>query len=234
MFANAWDDMQREEGTVEKVRDDGATYWEVTSSNGWSCGVKKKHGIEPKVGDHFVTWGSIGRPIRGIAVARRVLFYRTPAEQEVENQKQLDESRAKRVADYEGKRNEFDARVAALPAALRDRIEKFRAFKGDEWRWEFESYELMCCEEAQKLLGRFGTAEKIQAFAKLGYEEQKAAFPEMDDGHSGNSWGFSLRLAYQLADKPGYVWQIHGALCPLVGCEDYGCYSTREKAELSA
>ena len=226
-----WDDDEREEGTLTKVERYKDGNFAVTSSNGWSIGVGKEHGVEPKVGDHFVTWGSIGLPVRGMALNRRVLFYRTPAEQEVQHQKEVDAHKAQRITEYESKRADFDRRVAALPEPLRDRIERFRAFKGDGWRWEFEPYELFVCEEAAKIAAQFNTATAIQKFAKMEYEDQKRAFPQMGDQHSGNTFGMAVRIAYGLADKPEYVWQMHGALCPLVGCEDYGCYSTRERVK---
>jgi hypothetical protein len=224
-----FDDMERSEGTLTRVdrHDDGS--YSVTSSTGWSCGVAKEHGVRPKVGDEFVTWGSIGRPIRGQAINGHVLYYRTPAEQKVEDQKRSDEYEVRKLAEYEGKRDDFDRRVAALPDPLRERIEKFRAFKGDSWRWEFEPYELFVCEEAAKIAAHLNTARAIERFGKLSYEQQKEAFPQMSDQHSGNTFGAAVTIAYALADKSEYVWQMHGALCPLVGCGDYGCYAAREK-----
>lgn len=228
----AWDDEQREEGTLTEVRfnaEDGKGYYYVTSSNGWSCGVSAEYGVEPKVGDEFVTWGAIGRPMRGQAINGQVLWYRTPAEQEVEDAKQRDEYHARKLTEYEAKRSEYDATVAKLPEPLRKRIEDFRAFGGDAWRWANEPYELNCCEEAAKIAAHFNTGAAVQKFSKLGYEAQKKAFPAMGEGHSGNSWGFSVRLAYLLCERPDLVPMEHGALCPLVGCEDYGCYAAREK-----
>jgi hypothetical protein len=231
-----FEDMERKEGTLTKVAgpskfsdapEGTAPYYDVTSSNGWSCCISAEYGVVPKVGDAFVTWGGIGRPMRGQAINGRVLYYRTPDEQKVEDQKQVDAYRAKRVAEYEGKRTEYDARVAALPDPLRLRIEGFRAFKGDGWRYDSEPYELMCCEEAVKLAKRFNTAEALRRLGKLGYEAQKAEFPEMEEGHSGNSWAFSVRLAVILCERPDLVPYEHGALCPLVGCEEYGCFSSR-------
>lgn len=203
-------------------------WYSVTSSNGWSCGVSAEYGVEPKVGDHFVTWGDFGRPIRGVAVARRVLYYRTPAEQEIEDARSAERHRAKRIAEYEGRRATMDERVSALAIPLRRRVEAFRVFGGDAWRWSHEEYEVMCCEEASAIAAAFPTSKTLRAFIALGdYDAQKAAFPAMSGGHSGNSWGFSQRLALHLVEHPELVEQEHGALCPLVGCEDYGCHAVR-------
>ncbi len=224
----AFEDKEYEEGVLTDVTpyksSDG---WSVTSSNGWSCGVSAEYGVIPKVGDDFVTWGSIGRPIRGQAIRGIVLYYRTPDEQKVEDAKTSEKIRAERVAEYEGKRSDFDRRVAALPDPLRERVEGFRAFKGEGWRHEFEPYEVFCCEEAVKIATHFNTADKIQKFAKMKYDAQKAAFPQMSDQHSGNTFGMSVRLAYHLAEHPELLAKEHGALCPLVGCESYGCFASR-------
>lgn len=228
---NHWDDMDREEGTLTRVDGpDKKGWYSVTSSSGWICGVDGAYGVVPKVGDAFVTWGAIGLPIRGQAINGRVLYYLTPAEQDAKHQMEVDAHKAEKLAEYENKRADYDRRVAALPAPLRDRIERFRAFKGDAWRWEFEPYELFVCEEAAKIAAHFNTPEAIQRFAKMDYKDQAKAFPQMSGEHSGNTFGMAVRFAYGLAEKPEYVWQMHGALCPLVGCGDYGCFATREKA----
>lgn len=230
-----WNDGEREDGTVERVEPyaDGSN-WSVTSSNGWSCDVSAEYGVVPRVGDRFTTWGSIGRPIRGQAINDTVLYYRTPAEQGVEDAKQADAIRAERVAGYEGKRSDFEARVTALPAKLRERIEGFRAFKGDGWRHEFEPYEVFCCEEAVKIHAVFPTGEQVKAFSTMGHDEQRAAFPAMSTEHSGNTFGVSVRLAYHLGANPDLLPKDHGALCGLVGCEDYGCFTSRPEADSAA
>lgn len=226
---NCWNDDEREEGTIEEVDKYADGSFSVTSSDGWSCTVGAKYGVEPKVGDSFVTWGSIGRPIRGMALNGAILYYRSPDEQKVEDQKQSEKYKADKVAEYEGKRAEWDARAAALPEPLRARVEGFRAHGGDAWRWSYEPYEMACCEESARLYARFKTGDEVKAFSKLEYAEQKAAHPNMDDGHSGNTLGMSIRLAWLLAEKPELLPQEHGAMCPFVGCEDYGCYAARSK-----
>lgn len=221
---NPWDDRDRLEGTLTRVTP-GEKFHEVTSSNGWSCSVGAEHGC-PAVGDAFVTWGQVGRPIRGMALNGRVLFYRTPEEQADQDAKDLAAMRAERVAKYEGQRHDYDRRVEALPMPLRQRVEGFRRRGGDEWRWDFEPYELMCCEQAAAMVHRFRSATGLAAFLELGHEEQRASFPEMDPGHSGNSWGAAAMLARLLLSNPEGLARQHGALCPLVGCRDYHCWAT--------
>jgi hypothetical protein len=224
--AGYWEDEDRDDTTIERVEPTKGG-WSITRADHWSCFVSDEYGVEPKVGDRFSSWG--GTFMRGMAINGHVLFYRTPAEQEIEHEQERARMKANRVAEYEGKRSEYDAKVAALPAPLRERVEAFRAFK-PEWRWEYEPYELACCEEAARLAAHFKTVDALKAFSKLGYDEQKAEYPEMDSGHSGNTWGMSIRLAWLLIAKPDLLVQEHGAICALVGCEDCGCYAAREQS----
>lgn len=233
MSAGYWDDTEREDSTLTEVRPCQDGWYSVASSNGWSCSVSAEYGVEPQVGDRFVTWGAMGRPMRGQAINGRVLYYRTPAEQEVQDQKDRDRAKADRIGQYEGRRAEFDAKVAALPPLFRQRVEDFRAHGGDAWRWDFEAYEVMVCEQAAALAVLFPTVDAVRAFGALEYEAQKAAFPQMEAGHSGNSWGHAIRLAHLAADRPDLIPQMHGALCPLVGCDAYGCYATRNRDEVA-
>jgi hypothetical protein len=49
-------------------------------------------------------------------------------------------------------------------------------------------------------------------------------FPFIDSGHSGNTWGCTMSLAYWLLKEPAVATQLHGAMVYLVGCEAYGCH----------
>lgn len=54
------------------------------------------------------------------------------------------------------------------------------------------------------------------------YTRQKALIGS-DDGHSGNTFGMAMQLAWLYIEHPDFVAKAHGALVPLVGCKDYGC-----------
>ena len=140
-------------------------------------------------------------------------------------------AKADRIAEYEGQRSEWDARVAALPAPLRERVDGFRVRGGDAWRWSSEAYEMACCEEAAKLATHFGNVDEIVAFSKMDYDQQKRAYPQMDSGHSGNTWGMSLRLAQLMHHDASLVPKDHAAFCALAGCEDSACWSTTQRED---
>lgn len=168
--------------------------------------------------------------MRGQAINDRVLYYRTPAEDRAENLRKSDRAKAERIAEYEGKRSEFDARVAALPAMLRDRMEGFRVRGGDAWRWATEPYELVCCEEAARIVQHCPDVDAIRALHEMSHEERLISYPQMDGGHSGNTWGMSLRLARMMYEHEDLIAKEHAAICPLIGCKKAACWSMSAEA----
>lgn len=71
---------------------------------------------------------------------------------------------------------------------------------------------------------------RLQAFSAINsdvngyrYAVEREIVPALSDGHSGNSHGMMLRLAWWYLTKPENVAREHGALVPLVGCDSYGC-----------
>lgn len=207
--------------------------WSVAFDEGWICGVRDV-GREPQVGDTLTVYGQFGYQFHGQALNGTVLWYLSPAEEAAERERAQAEQDDRRRAQFEAQRAELDADYDALPPTFRERIDKFRATNPD-FRWQFEAYEMMCCRDAVQIATYCSThplameyegdeptaAENLRAFQRLSPEEQRAA--GLDEGHSGNSFGFALRLAYLWVTDPGAVVAEHGALTPLVGCEEYGC-----------
>lgn len=230
------EDRQRgwiEEGAITALTEYDDS-WSVTA-NGWTCGLSKaRTTTTPKLGDIFTTYGQIGYAFHGQAINGQVMWYHTIAEEEAEHQRQVVEREQQQRDQFETDRARLDAAYEALPETFRERIDKFRNHMPD-WRWKFEAYEMMCCTDAVKIarycsIARLATefegdeptaADNVQAFESLPYEEQKKA--GIDEGHSGNSFGFAVRLAYWYVTDPGMVIVEHGALTALTGCVDYGC-----------
>lgn len=197
------------------------------------------HGIVPKVGDAIRIYGRFGRPVRGIEINGQTVFYRTPAEQQAHQAREVERMKQERRDEFEKERDSLDAQYAALPEVFRERIDRFRANNPD-FRWEYESYELFCCTEAVKLARHLnktpGEAKRYGALAA--HETWKADKPRWDrewkeqqdidkaaglaDGHSGNTHGAAVALAYWYLTQPENVAKMHGALSPLVGSESYG------------
>lgn len=201
--------------TVREAGDGG-----ITMDNGWSlgCDLDNIH-----AGDLVELWGEgIGRPVRGLAVAGRVAWYRTEAEQAAHQRRQIEETNQRRRDDFEAKRADLDAAYTALPEPFQRRIDRFRRDGGPDWRWKFEPYEMMVCTDAVRI-AEYCTNEhiRIAEFVDLPWEQQKAA--GIDEGHSGNSFSCAAHLARLWPNRDAVV-AAHGALVPLVGCDEYGCH----------
>ena len=208
---------------VERV-EDGGDSWVITTDK---CmvfgGLRKSYGIEPKVGDMAGFYGrGFGSTVRGLAINGVVAYYRTEAEQHALDLQEQAKRDTDRRAEFEQNRAKMDAEYDALPEVFRRRLDKFRN-TNPEFRWRFEEYEMCCCKDALKIAAAVKTVEAVQKFHDATSEEQERLVPDMDKGHSGNSFGFACRLAYLYLTDPELVVKEHGALTPLVGCKTYGC-----------
>ena len=229
--ANGW----IEEGPITRI-DEHEDSWSITCASGWGCGLRKdRSSVAPKVGDTFTTFGQIGYPFHGQALNGEVLWYQSIEEQEAEQQRQAEEADQRKRDRFTADKTKLDAAFEALPETFRDRIAKFRAANPD-FRVEFEAYESMVCVDAVKIarycsITRLATefegpeptaTDNVQAYSKLPYEQQ--ALAGIDGGHSGNSFGMAVRLAWLYVTDPGMVVHEHGAMSALVGCAKYGCH----------
>lgn len=223
-------DTEWQESVIEAVEEEADGY-AVTYDGGWIVWVRGKD-ITPKVGDTIRTYGrGIGSPVRGIAINGVITQYETTAEMESRQRRQIEEREAKQQTEAAASADANNARIAALPPEFVARIARFRRNNAD-FEWRYQPYELMVCEQAVVIAGAFrDVPDDIAEFAKsTDWEAQKARVPGLDDGHSGNSFGASCRLAWLYLTKPDVIDKEHGALCPLVGCNDYGCFAA-EAAE---
>ena len=163
------------------------------------------------------------------------VFYRTPEQQEQKHRDWCAEQNRVKLALFEANREELDRRFAALPEIFQRRIQKFRN-TNPEFRWEYEDYEMFCCEQAVIYARMFPTVEELSAFHQLPWDQQVAKFEEGEqrgafEGHSGNTFGFACALARHYITNPENVYREHGALVPMVGCEAYGCPHPHQERE---
>ena len=216
--------------TVVKSVDEGEASYSIGLGSGGCIGLSKEHGVEPRVGDSIRLYGrGFGYTVRGIVINGRVAYYRTADEERERHAREVAESQRKKREQFEAEIAKHDAAYDALPPIFRRRVDRFRA-SGPDWRWEYEPYEVFCCQEAVKIANAFrghehsdSAGEALDAFAKAGYEEQRKTVPDLSDQHSGNTFGASVRLAYWWLAEPENVVREHGVLSVLVGCEAYGC-----------
>ncbi len=213
-------DTEYREHVIESVDADGRCF---TFDSGTGFCVPEDSAIPPQVGDVIRIYGrGFGYAVRGLFINGQEVYYRTPVEEESHRQEMLRVEQQKRRAAFEANRTILDARYDGLPAVFKKRLDRFR-INNPDFRVEFESYELFACDEAIKIAEALGTAERVNAFSAMDYEEQKRAVPSLDDGHSNNTLGCAVRLAYQYLTNPELVAQEHGAMAYLVGCKEYGC-----------
>lgn len=225
-------DTDYEDATVQKcVREEDG--WNVTWLDGWSLFVADESGTMagPEPGTVLRMFGrGVGWPVRGIGLVAGprhggelvgLYRYQTKEEYEADMEQRLREEKERRRKAWEDGKEAFAARVKALPEAFRERIEFF--MRRQDWGPEFGGYELFSCEEAVKITKYVGHAGQIRAF----YDDREAQKQAgMSSDHSGNTFGTACLLATAFLRDPHLVPKMHGALCPLVGCHDYGCYST--------
>lgn len=200
--------------------------YSIGTNGAWTIPLEKKHGIEPKKGQTIKVWGDIGRPIRGIAINGETAFYRTPQQQEEHHRQEVKEMNDEKRAEFEEKREEYDSQYDELPEVFQKRIDRFRSNNPD-FRWKYEPYELFCCQEAVKIAKAMEDTDGVQKFNKANHQE-KTEMVDLGEGHSGNTMGAATMLAYVYLDSPKKVIEVHGALAPLVGSEEYGGVSKEE------
>lgn len=229
-----WDcDPQFEDRAVEKVEQEGAAYV-ATFDDGFSLFVQDERatGLRPFAGDRLRLWGKgFGYHVRGIGLVQGgvlvgVFRYESEAELEARSKREREEAKRKKTADWEAKREDTLARVKALPEPFRLRLEFFMR-SSQEWGPEYGFYELFTCEEAAKLAAYARTVPGLDALKADRELQQQAG---VSDQHSGNTFGAACSLARLFLTEPALVPKWHGALCPLVGCEAYGCYAATDEA----
>ena len=174
--------------------------------------------------------------VRGVEINGKRLFYTTKEQAEQEQREYVENRRRKQQAELDEQRADRDQRRSALPEPLRARLDRYES-RNPDWRRDYESYELFVCEQAAILaaLPKSGDiGEWYDRFRALSYKQQKAAWPGLSDDHSGNTFDAARVLAYQLdMGRRDAIVNGHGAMTPLVGCEDYGCHSEAEFAPSS-
>lgn len=232
----------------EDVLVGGVSEGSFTREDGWSFGIQEEWDVPVKTGDVARFYGrGIGSPVRGLDINGIQCFYRTEEDQRAEAVRQAEEYKAKQKAEFEKNKASLDEKYQNLPEVFQRRIDKFRTNNPD-FRWKYESYEMFCCEQAVAIATAIGKqlvnqamsegfpleeAKKViikrapsalREFYDFPWEKQKEAVPELTDGHSGNTFGCSVKLAELYISKHSEnVVKIYGALAPLVGSEEYGC-----------
>ena len=217
-------DYQFKEEIIDSVSEND-DYYDIECDGSHLC-IPKKPGVVPKAGDTARFYGKgFGYCVRGIDVAGKTVYYRNEnqykQDQKAESLKRSEEKKN----NYIKKQSNIQNRVDALPKEFRDRINYFRS-RNPNWKYEFETYELFVCEQAVSIGMHLKTTEAINDWKNKSFEEKKKVVPELADGHSCNTFGIATYLANLYWGDPNLICKMHGAMCALVGCKEYGCWAS--------
>lgn len=212
-----------EEAKIVAVNGDN-NGWMIKRDDGWSFFVPGDSGVTPEVNQTARFYGEgAGFTVRGLFLNGQKVFYRTKEEDQERHRKWCEDKEKQDKEKFEATKELTDHRVSLLPLVFQQRLQRFRDNNPD-FRWKFESYELMVCEQAVLFAKRFKTPEAIKNFYDKPWDIQEEMCPGLDQGHSGNSFGCAIKLATLYVTNPDEVILEHGALVPLVGCLEYGCF----------
>ena len=209
-------------GRITKIEESEGRY-SVQRDDGWWSGFEKTDFL-PMVGDWIVTYGrGMGQPVRGIDIEGEEVYYRTEPEdtrKREEEQKARDAIKKTKAGEELEKTNQT---ISTLPRCFQKRIQRFRKNNPDFY-WQYESYELFCCVDAIKIsnvIRNLNPDPYIAArqFYHMPFDEQKRLAPNLDNGHSGNSFAFACRLAAHFLSDERLVFSEHMAMSQLIGCE---------------
>lgn len=213
--------MEKQDYAIRKVNEYEDSYG-IDTTESLCFIIYKKYGAIPKVGDNVTLHTRGWSFIRGIDLNGKKLFYKTDEELEQERQEWLRQDEERKQKEFAENKAQMDEQYNALPECFKKRIDRFRD-NNPRFRIDYESYELFCCEQAIAIAKSCKTPEKIQMFAKTDdFKKQRKMVPDISDGHSGNTFGCAVKLAYLYLMEPENVSKIHGSLSPLVGSKDFG------------
>jgi hypothetical protein len=217
---------------LKEVRECDKDSWELISNDGGHICCIKNNNFIPKAGMTARFYGKgFGYPVRGIDIDGHTMYYRTPQQAEEDHEKWCKDQDKERKLEFKKNKKKLDEDYNSLPDLFKQRIDKFRK-NNQNFRWEYESYEMFCCKEAIKIANALKTVDAVKNWKDLNWEEQKKLV-DINDGHSGNTFGCSVNLAFlYLSQNPENVVRQYGALAPLVGSEKYGCVSKENKENI--
>lgn len=211
-------------GVITKVHE-GEDYFDVSFGH-TGFGIPKPVDKTPEVGQTVTLYLVQGSRIQGVDLDGEPLFFKSKADLAVERQAALEQIEAEKAerkvkfyAELEDPNSDFNKRLNHLPRVFQQRFQKF--FRLGEDFWDLAWYELAACETALKIAYTCKSWQKIRLFHNMTWDEQKALIPSMDDGLSGNMFGFACALATVYLRKSKDVRRVRGAMSPLTGSKPY-------------
>ncbi len=197
--------------------------WDISTEDSSGFFFSNSWGVIPVVGDLITVQIVQGSTIRGVILNGKQIFYKTDEDLDREHKEWCEKYEKEKQERFEKEKSQLDIDYVNLPVVFKQRIDKFRN-SNPRFRVDYESYEMFCCKEAIKIAnGLIELRISVKEFQDMSWDEQKENVPDLDEGHSGNAFGMSCRLAHWYMTETENLVLEHGALTPLVGCKDYGC-----------
>lgn len=213
-----------ETGVITNVHESD-DYFDI-SLEGTGFGIAKPVNKTPTVGQTVTLYLFQGSRIQGVDLDGEPLFFKSKANLEAERQealKRIDAGKTERkikfFAELDDPESDFNRRLKSLPKVFQQRFKKF--FRLGEDFWDLAWYELVACETAMKIAYACKSWQGIMRFHKMSSDEQKALIPSMDDGMSGNQFGFACAVAKVYLRDSKLVRKVRGAMSPLTGSKPY-------------
>ena len=192
------------EGIIRSVDTRSDEEWTVVLESGTGCIVPSGQ-WEPKVGDTFTIFGTLGFPFYGQELNGALLWYDSPEQEVAKREADRAALIAKRKREFAESLAQLDADFDSLPESFQRRISRFRS-EDPDFRWRSEAYEMFCCKQAVLLAewarsdGSTGSeaVERVRVWSEDSVAAQMASIPGWSDEHSGNTFWGSVSLASAL------------------------------------
>lgn len=208
--------MDVEEGIITKV-EVGKTHYFI-NINSIGFGLSKRYKVKPNVGDKITLCTKNFSTIRGVFINGKKVFYKSDKQLEQDHKRFVNKLKRQREQQFKKEEKQLDERYNKLPDVFKQRIDNFRK-NNINFRIEYESYELFCCEQAIIIANKLKTVENVEKLKNS--DDYYLMVPELDHGHSGNTMGMSIFLAYWFLKEQQKIIEITGALAPLVGSKEF-------------
>lgn len=184
------------DGNDIEVRSEDSTVWGFEWQEDW--------GPVPEIGTRFQVGGRFGTPVTFLKREDGTTLL-DEAHFERQRQQWLEDYERERKETYAKNKESYRQRVDALDPPFRDRMERFIEQDGfEEFFIDTGDYELFTVEQSNllyrhwKVIGN-GDTDWFLDFKKASYETQKRLFPDMDEGHSGNTHDWMVGLAHRVS-----------------------------------
>ena len=113
-------------------------------------------------------------------------------------QNQWQTNKQDQIERYEKNKAKLDEDYIFLPELFQKRMDRLRLASPDD-RYSWESYEMFILTQAVLIYDTLQNPEDIEEFREGSWDYQKRMVPDLDDGHSGNTFGCATFMALCLS-----------------------------------